>query len=173
MNDRTKDSKTDATDTTLTLPYAGSNVVVKDALQMSYVPLNHNLRTAGQTVSWYRGPLLPYSISEPRVKFPISSPDQATRFDPTTGMLDASYAAAWTLGRQLALQNKAFSTALYEWKRGLAQDVINTIENQIIEERLKPLLESESQPAMLLRMKRFTPAQALVHKLIFSLNPRK
>jgi len=32
-------------------------------------------------------------------------------------MLDASYAAAWELGRLLALQDKSFSTSLYRWKR--------------------------------------------------------
>lgn len=173
LNGRTADSSADAADTTLTLPYAGTNTVVKNALQMSYVPLNHKLRTGGQTVSWYRGPLVPYPIPQPRIKFPIASPDQATRFDPTTGMFDSSYAAAWTLGRQLALQNKTFSTALYDWKKGLTQQVIDAIENQILEERLKPLLQSDSQPAVLLRMKRVTPAQALVHKLIFSLDPQR
>ena len=131
------------------------------------------MRTGGQTVSWYRGPLVPYPIPQPRIKFPIASPDQATRFDPTTGMFDSSYAAAWTLGRQLALQNKTFSTALYDWKKGLAQQVVDAIENKILEERLKPLLQSDSQPAVLLRMKRVTPAQALVHKLIFSLDPQR
>lgn len=174
LNGRPPQSTTDAADTTLTLPYAGNNVVVKNALQMSYVPLNHNLRTAEHTVSWYRGPLVPYPIPLPRIpKFPIASPDQATRFDPTTGMLDASYAAAWTLGRQLALQNTAFSTALYAWKKGLTQDVVNSIENEILGELLQPLLSLNSQPAALSRIKRLTPAQALVHKLIFSLNPRE
>jgi hypothetical protein len=173
LNGRPPDSTTDAADTTLTLPYAGNNVVVKNALQMSYVPLNHNLRTDEQTVSWYRGPLVPYSITKLQLKFPIGSPDQATMFDPTTGMLDASYAAAWTLGRQLALQNTAFSTALYEWKKGLTTDVVNAIENEILAELLQPLLSLDVQPAALSRIKRLTPAQALVHKLIFSLNPRE
>ncbi len=173
LNGRPPHSTTDAADTTLTLPYSGNNVVVKNALQMSYVPLNHNLRTNEKTVSWYRGPLVPYSIPEPRIFFPIASPDQATMFDPTTGMLDASYAAAWTLGRQLALQNTAFSTALYEWKKGLTQAVVNSIENEILAELLQPLLSLDSQPAALSRIERLTPAQALVHKLIFSLDPRK
>jgi hypothetical protein len=173
LNGRPPHSTTDAAYTTLTLPYTGNNVVVKNALQMSYVPLNHNLRTNEQTVSWYRGPLVPYSITKLQLKFPIASPDQATMFDPTTGMLDASYAAAWTLGRQLALQNTAFSTALYEWKKGLTQDVVNAIENEILAELLQPLLSLDSQPAALSRIKRLTPAQALVHKLIFSLNPRE
>jgi hypothetical protein len=173
LNGRADGTNADAADTTLTLPYAGTNTVVKNALQMGYIPLNHKLRTGGQTVSWYRGPLVPYPISKPRIKFPVASPDQATRFDPTTGMFDSSYAAAWTLGRQLALQDTGFSVALYEWKKGLTQQVVDTIENQILEERLKPILESDSQPAIFMRMRRVTPAQALVHKLIFSLHPER
>ncbi|MBV9762792.1 MAG: hypothetical protein JO340_19695 [Acidobacteriaceae bacterium] len=173
LNGRVAESAKDAADTTLTLPYTGSNTVVKNALRMSYVPLNHKLRSGGQTVSWYRGPLVPYPIPNPRIRFPIASPDQATRFDPTTGMFDSSYGAAWTLGRQLALQDKGFSTALYEWKKGLTEDVVNSIENKILEERLRPLLASDSNPAIFLKMKRITPAQALVHKLIFSLHPER
>lgn len=134
----------DAADTTLTVPYAGSNSVVKNALSMGYVPLDHQLRTpatsAQQTVSWYRGPLVPYDTAPPALELPIASPDQVTIFDPTTGMLDVSYAAAWTLGRQLALQNTAFATALYDWKKGLTQDVVDAIELEILNEALQPVV---------------------------------
>jgi hypothetical protein len=135
----------DASDTTLTVPYAGSNILVQNGLSMGYVPLDHQLRTpataAQQTVSWYRGPLVPYDTAPPELDLPIASPDQLTIFDPTTGMLDVSYAAAWTLGRQLALQNTAFSTALYGWKKGLTQDVVNAIELEILDEALQPVLD--------------------------------
>ena len=36
-------------------------------------------------------------------------------------MFDVSYAAAWELGRLLALQNTNFSTELYRWKRSYAK----------------------------------------------------
>ena len=38
-------------------------------------------------------------------------------------MFDVSYAAAWELGRLLALQDKDFSTGLYQWKRQQAQRI--------------------------------------------------
>lgn len=118
----------------LVLPYSGSNSVVQGALTMGYTPLNHDLRTAEKTVSWYRGPLAPYLITDARVTLPVASPDQATIFDPTTGMFDMSYSVAWTIGRLLALQDSGFSTALYNWKRGLSQSVLDQVENGILSE---------------------------------------
>jgi hypothetical protein len=129
--------------------------LVKNALSMGYVPLNHELRTAehkngaialNKTVSWYRGPCLPYLTQRPAIRLPVSSPDKATIFDPTTGMLDTSYAAAWTLGRQLALQDKSFSTALYQWKRGVTQNMLHHVENEILSNHLGAALSGMQSP---------------------------
>jgi hypothetical protein len=136
---------TEAEFTNLVLPYYGTNPVVKSALSMGYTPLSHNVRTAEKTVSWYRGPLVPYSITEPRITLPIASPDQATIFDPTTGMLDTSYSAAWTLGRLMALQDQSFSTGLYNWKKGLAQSVVEQIENGIFSEVFREVLAASAE----------------------------
>lgn len=117
--------------TNLRLPApANAGKQVTDILRMGYLPANHHLRTSGQngaekTVSWYRGPLLPYKETEIRVTPPILSADKATLFDPTTGMFDLSYSAAWSIGRQLALADKDFSTKLFNWKRGLQNSVDN------------------------------------------------
>ena len=124
--------------TTLALPYAGENSLVTNALATGYVPLNHQLRNGGSSVAWYRGPLLPCQVPTGQVIVPLASADQATRFDPTTGLLDTSYAAAWTLGRWLALQDKGFSTALYNWKNGLQQAVLLSIEKGLLAESLLP-----------------------------------
>jgi len=132
LNRRDPSGSADATNTNLRLNYTGTNEVVGHALDMGYVPLDHLLRTAGRTVSWYRGPLVPYPIATPALTFPISSPDAALVFDPTTGMFDGSYAAAWTLGRMLALQDVKFSTALYNWKKGLTNAVLDAIERELL-----------------------------------------
>ena len=39
----------------------------------------------------------------------------------------------------LALQDKAFSTALYNWKKTVQTATIAAVEKQLIEERLAPL----------------------------------
>ena len=70
-----------------------------------YLPLPHVMRQGSQTVSFYRGPLTPGPV--PQKKKPEESwcADGWYRYDPKTGVFDVSYAAAWQLGRMLALQN--------------------------------------------------------------------
>ncbi|WP_094569987.1 hypothetical protein [Mucilaginibacter xinganensis] len=125
-----------ASNTNIRIPYHGSNTVVEGALDMGYVPLNETMRTAENNVSWYRGPLVPYSIPSSTITLPVPSPDAATIFDPTTGMLDTSYSAAWTIGRMVALQDVAFSTGLYNWKKTLDAQVNNNIENGLFDNAL-------------------------------------
>lgn len=162
--------------TTPRLPYAGNDPVVGPALEMGYVPLNHQVRTGEQTVSWYRGPLVPYAITEPRVRVPVASPDQATVFDPTTGMLDVSYSAAWTLGRLMALQDTGFSTALYNWRIGLTQAVVDQVENEILGETFTAVLQRPPVqlplPVQSARARtRATPAGDLLHMTLQALHP--
>jgi hypothetical protein len=83
---------------------------------MGFYPLPHQLRQGGKTVSWYHGPL---STGSPWKSFPepAQSSDSLLRYYSENGMFDVSYAAAWELGRLLALQNVPFSNELYQWKR--------------------------------------------------------
>jgi hypothetical protein len=91
------------------------------------VPLEHQLRGGGVTASWYHGPLI--SGPNPRASLDtwlgseaaFDSSDHLLIYDRSLGMLDVSYAAAWELGRLLALESKPFSLALYNWKRTHAQ----------------------------------------------------
>lgn len=130
-------NQADPSNTNLRLSYKGTNPLINEACNMGFVPLNETLRTGESTVSWYRGPLSPYSVAKSsKITFPIPSSDAVTAFDPTTGMFDVSYACAWTLGRMLALQDKRFSVDLYNWKHGLTQSVINSIEESLIKNTL-------------------------------------
>jgi hypothetical protein len=139
LNGRDQKSETDADTTTLQLDYQGSNATVAAALAMGYVPLDETLRDAGRTVSWYRGPLIPYQSAAPALDLPISSSDQALVFDPTTGMFDTSYAAAWSLGRQLALQDSTFAAALYRWKVDATAKAVAAAEAELLAEAFGPL----------------------------------
>jgi hypothetical protein len=151
------------------VPPSGAMPQVTNALQMGYVPLNHLLRAAeytnGQynqdkTVSWYRGPLIPYGAPDVQIALPVSSADQITRFDPTTGMLDTSYAAAWTIGRQLALQDSGFSTLLYNWKKGLSVELVSQLERQILMDAFGPALNHDDQKAVEKQEKRLAPSDS-------------
>lgn len=132
-----------ATNTNLRLMAAGAPAPISTALAGGYVPLNHGLRTGETTVSWYRGPLSPIDRARAAPDpLPVSSPDQVLVFDPTTGMFDASLAAAWTIGRLVALQDQSYSTSLYAWKKGQAQSVVDAVERQIIDDALGGLTAS-------------------------------
>lgn len=121
---------------------------VANALKMGYVPMNHHTRQGDKTVSWYRGPFVPYDSVEKTpvtVDIPINSADAAVRYNPDTGMFDVSYASAFQVGRLLALHNKHFATALYDWKRENTQKTISTYEQKIIEETLKEIHDGETE----------------------------
>ena len=130
----------DAANTNLRLTAPGASPPISTALDSGYVPLDHDLRTTESTVSWYRGPLSPIDRTPAGITLPISSPDQALVFDPTTGMFDASLAAAWTIGRLVALQDQSYASSLYAWKKGLTQAVVDSVERTIIDEVFGDLL---------------------------------
>jgi hypothetical protein len=87
--------------------------IVNGAYARGYTALDHVMRHGERTVSWYRGPLVPLNYNKPKqIQDPVSCADELLRYDPDTGLFDATYAAAWQLGRLLALQNHGFALAL-------------------------------------------------------------
>jgi hypothetical protein len=87
----------------------------------------HALRVGGQTVSWYRGPFLPYQSNRQLPTVPIRTADAVTFYDPTVGMMDVSCSSAWTLGRMMALNAASFAAALYKWKRSIQRTTLDGI----------------------------------------------
>lgn len=137
----------DAVNTNLRLLIPGATSPVSTALDDGYVPLDHDLRTGETTVSWYRGPLSTADRARAGPALPVSSPDQVLAFDPTTGMFDASLAAAWTIGRLVALQDQSFSSSLYSWKKGLTRAVVDVVEAAAVNEAFGGLLAAAAPPA--------------------------
>ncbi|MEZ5476191.1 MAG: hypothetical protein R3E95_01430 [Thiolinea sp.] len=96
-------------------------------LNAGFVPCPHEMRQGNQTVSWYRGPLVPGlpagnsgSSVGSKADFEtigVKSQDQLVRYISNAGMFDLSYAAAWQLGQLLTLKNTSVGVALYNWKR--------------------------------------------------------
>ncbi len=95
---------------------------VQTAIRLGYAPLPHNLRQGSQTVSWYRGPLIPVPDAAQIVNEIYVNADAALQYDKETGLFDVSYAAAWRLGRLLALQAPEFAAALFLTERGYVAD---------------------------------------------------
>jgi len=113
---------------TLGLPFnASAGGAADNLLAMGYVPMRHALRVGGQTVSWYRGPLVPYGTRRQIPTLPIPWADAVCFYDPTIGLMDVSCSAAWTLGRLLALNAGSFATALYNWKRATQRATIDRV----------------------------------------------
>ena len=86
-------------------------------VRSGYHALPHFWRRGAETRSWYHGPLLPAAIDPPQLPLPARSSDELLIFDTALGMFDVSYAAAWELGRMMALQDSAFALRLFHWKR--------------------------------------------------------
>jgi hypothetical protein len=109
------------------VPKAASQV--KDALEQGYTALDHRVRNGENTVSWYRGPLVPLFYPKLETYPYLPSADAALRYNYHTGLLDASYAAAWQLGRLLALQNTHFARSLYRYRNQERQKTKAAIEH--------------------------------------------
>jgi hypothetical protein len=94
--------------------------IVNAAYARGYTAFNHVMRQGEKTVSWYRGPLTPLNYDKPKqIQEPVSCADELLRYDPDMGLFDVTYAAAWQLGRLLALQNHSFALALNRTRRAL------------------------------------------------------
>lgn len=106
--------------------YPQANNAAIEYLALGSVPMRHSLRNGQTTASWYHGPLAPAKnpleptdASVPH--WPVAVADELLRYNPHSGMFDVSYAAAWELGRLLALQNQKFSLELRHWKEDEAK----------------------------------------------------
>ena len=153
--------------TTLTLPIAGpapsparvaqamtnqasgnlssddATVLMQNALLLGYVPMNHHLRHGGNTVSFYRGPLVPLAVPAGAPAY-YTGPDGANAYNPQTGLFDVSYGAAWQLGHLLALQNSGMANELYQWKRSVRLQQAMSAEQALLTERLQGAAVFES-----------------------------
>ncbi|MDC7287932.1 hypothetical protein NXH76_08970 [Blautia schinkii] len=89
-------------------------------LAHGYIPKHHVFRSGESTISLYRGPLTPFPVpsreDEMKERIPKTA-DGALIFDKKTALFDASYSAAWQLGRMLTVQNKPVAQAMVKWRK--------------------------------------------------------
>ena len=112
----------------------GMDEVIK-AFQLGYTALNHHIRQGENTISWYRGPLVPLFYQKLDVYRYLPCADAALRYNYETGLLDATYAAAWQLGRLLALQNPHFAQSMYRCRNQERQKTKSQIQKQVRNDR--------------------------------------
>lgn len=90
---------------------------VRARIGLGYVPLTYRTRSGEDTFAWYRGPLSPGLPAAIEKKGPFPSADAALIYDADRGVIDASLAAAWQVGRTLALANQGFAQKVLDLRR--------------------------------------------------------
>ena len=87
--------------------------------------LRHNATTGRVTPTVYHGPLVATVLHDSATigaMLPARHPRDLRMEDPDTGLPDISYAAAWELGRLLALRDNDVAVPLHDWKRRVTHD---------------------------------------------------
>jgi hypothetical protein len=115
----------------------GEHEKLNHYFRFGYAPLEHLTRNGATTVSWYHGPFLPNQSPKRSKTISFSSSDAALRYDKSTGFFDISFAAAWQLGRMLALQNQVFSRAILNWRINQRQGDVERPRKKIVADILK------------------------------------
>ncbi|MBK7936642.1 MAG: LamG domain-containing protein [Lewinellaceae bacterium] len=101
-------------------PAAANNLpVLTERLGEGMLALPHHSRKGKKSVSWYRGPLSART-ADPGFTLPAVAADELLLLDKKSGMFDVSYAAAWQLGRLMALEDRNFSLLLFNLKRRMS-----------------------------------------------------
>ncbi|GLK72719.1 hypothetical protein KHC23_08330 [Ancylobacter dichloromethanicus] len=88
----------------------GTPESVARPLAAGYTPLPYRTAGGGATLAWYRGPFAPAPVP-PLPVDTFAHADAALIVSPEDGSLTLSYAAAWQLGRLLALASPGFLAA--------------------------------------------------------------
>jgi hypothetical protein len=85
-------------------------------LESGHAEIDHRRRRGVSGQAWYRGPLTPREVARRPATVPFAVADQARRVA-TDGLEDLSEAAAFEIGRLLALASPRFVAALRTWAR--------------------------------------------------------
>lgn len=109
------------------LPKTGKENEASKIAERGYVPLVHLTRTGEKTVSFYRSPLVPCRTEV----FPYKechTADGEIRYDPEIGMFDMTYAAAWQIGRFMAMTDQEIARQIYLWRRSVVTKMHRSLE---------------------------------------------
>ena len=122
--------------------------MVESMLEQGYTIHPHLFRHGEKTMSWYRGPLVPLHLPERDMEY-IPYADGALQYDPNMGLFDVSYAAAWQVGRLLALQNWHFAKEMHHFRSENHQRIRSAQNEKQIHAKLAPCLSEDEVDANL------------------------
>ncbi|WP_422647553.1 hypothetical protein [Actinoalloteichus caeruleus] len=98
----------------------------QERLRLGYVPVVYRVPSGELTFAWYRGPFTPVAPRPvPRHPTPHTTADHALIYHAERGVFDVSYAAAWTLGRLLALTDPDYAAETTRARREAATLAVN------------------------------------------------
>lgn len=101
------------------------------------VPLRHVTADGAARPVWYHGPLKVAGAQDGGLAadaLPARRTRALLQLDPSTGLTDISYAAAWELGRLLALRDTGVGVALHDWKRARAHAAHHAVQAEAVPE---------------------------------------
>ncbi len=109
---------------------------------LGYVPVRHYLINGDRTVSWYRGPFCPVRVEQENFRWSNFAVEQVS-YDEHSGMLDISYSSAWQLGRQLALSDNKYASALIRYYKDQHNEEFSELklQNEFAADELGSLLD--------------------------------
>jgi hypothetical protein len=110
------------------------------ALDSGHVPLAHETREGEHVTAWYRGPLVPAGVAR-ETGGPYHTADQARRIDPLTGLESVGYAAAFEIGRLLALSDPRFALELLRWRRDGSNRIAQAVNDKQLLDRVPEILD--------------------------------
>ncbi|MGW1738444.1 hypothetical protein ACWCPQ_06485 [Nocardia sp. NPDC001965] len=95
---------------------------ITERLALGYAPVPHRVMSGELGFAWYRGPCTPVTAPVvPRPQGRFTTADHALIYEPRRGLFDVSYAAAWTLGRTIALADPSYTADLNQARRELSR----------------------------------------------------
>ena len=95
------------------LQLESQDAAIKARLQRGLVPVSYQPPQGEASFAWYRGPFSPTPVAPNANGWkPIKRSEDAMLWDAQSGTLEITYAAAWQLGRLLALASASFTNGL-------------------------------------------------------------
>jgi hypothetical protein len=133
-------------------PNSNLPATVQDRLKNGYVPLQFITGSGDDSFAWYRGP---FTATVPQPLPPVGNPpvpvSQAANADALMiylaeqGLFDLSYAAAWNIGRSLALADSSFAQTISQYRLNLNNSITSMSQKMAM-----PMNATETEPANLL-----------------------
>ena len=98
-------------------PSCDPKAQAREVVELGMVPMPNDLRIGEKTTSYDHGPFVAAPMAQDSTYGPFHYSDATIHYDPVYGTLNLSYAAAYQIGRLLALSDSGFARAVFQWRK--------------------------------------------------------